>query len=318
MSRRVLVIATLVVLVFSWASTSATAQTSGTSGYDLAPWAQLQGSLGAAYFGNLVLPGLLQTTAGNPGGYPLMIGGPLAWGGQYLLYDYLRSGNPTGRDWERGVGEATSTIGLSTIGYSYFSWERSITNGRVVASFQRPDESYLTLLSAPYRGENVFRWDTLGLVGFEALASYGPSDWTNMYDYFSKQHVDFFGAQVSPLAGLAFVSAFSLGINLFVAVGEETLFRGFGNDVYGVVPTSIAFGLSHLANGFVYAQEKDDHPWLKAILQSTFAGLFGFYASYVDAQDGHSLQRSVALHYWNNVAAMILDYLASGGSRAGL
>lgn len=286
--------------------------------YDLAPWSKLGGSVGASYAGNIFLPGMLQVSLGDPSGYAYMIGGPLAWGGQYLLFDYLNSKNPSGRDWERGLGEAASTIGMSTIGYSYFSWERQVTNARTTPSLRRPDESYLTLLAAPYRGDNLFRWDTLGLVGLETAASYSPSDWTAMYGYFSKPRVDFFGARVAPFAGLGLVSAFSLSVNLFVAVGEESLFRGFGNDAFGVVPTSILFGLAHLSNGFIYSQEKIDHPWLTAGLQAAFAGLFGFYASYVDAQDGYSLQRSISLHYWNNVVAMILGYLASGGTQAGL
>lgn len=312
---------TLSVLLAAGLSGTAAALSSATpssAAYDLAPWSKLGGSLSGAYAGNILLPGMLQVSLGDSSGYAYMIGGPLAWGGQYLLFDYLNSKNPSGREWERGLGEAASTIGMSTIGYTYLSWERQTTNSRVAPSLRRPDESYLTLLSAPYRSANALRWDTLGLVGFETVASYGPSDWVAMYNYFSQPRVDFFGAKVAPLTGLALVSAFSLSVNLFVAVGEESLFRGFGNDAFGVVPSSILFGLAHLSNGFIYRQEKTDHPWLTAGLQAVFAGIFGFYASYVDAQDGYSLQRSISLHYWNNVAAMILDYLASGGKRAGL
>lgn len=284
--------------------------------YSLAPWAELGGRVGGAYFGNILLPGLLQTTNGDPSGYYLMAGGPLTWGGQYLLYDYLQSSSPSGREWERGVGEIASTIGFSTIGYSYYAWERNATNARVLPVDQRPVEPFLSLLAAPYRSSNFLRWDTLGLVAFETVASYAPKDWAAMYDYFSQPSVDFFGAQVSPAAGLALISAFSLGMNLFVAVGEETMYRGFGNDLAGVVPSSIVFGLAHLANGFLYSQEKQSYPWLTAVLQSSFATLFGFYASYVNGQDGYSLDHSVTLHYWNNVVAMILDYLVSG--KAGL
>lgn len=300
------------------AAAAQAAVTPPSGAYDLAPWSKLGGSVGAAYAGNILLPGMLQVSLGDPSGYAYMIGGPLAWGGQYLLFDYLNSKNPAGRDWERGLGEAASTIGMSAIGYSYFAWERQVTNSRIASSLRRPEESYLTLLTAPYRAANVLRWDTLGLVGLETAASYSPSDWAAMYSYFSKPRVDFFGARVSPLAGLALVSSFSLSVNLFVAVGEESLFRGFGNDAFGVIASSILFGLSHLSNGFIYSQEKTAHPWLTAGVQAAFAGIFGFYASYVNAQDGYSLQRSISLHYWNNVAAMILDYLSSGGTRAGL
>jgi len=317
-TRRLALWFTVAISIGVVSGVSAQTQPIPQTSYSLAPWSQLQGGVTAAYFGNLLLPGLLQTSNGQTEGYYYMVGGPLTWGGQYLLYDYLRSPSPSQREWERGLGEIASTIGFSTMGYSYLSWERGLTNSRVGSAESRPVESYLTLLAAPYRGANALRWDTLGLVGFETMASYTPSDWAAMYDFFSKPDVDFFGARVRPLAGLAFVSLFSLGINLFAAVGEETFFRGFANDAYGVVPASIGFGLAHLANGFIYSQEKENYPWLTAILQSTFAGLFGFYASYVNGQDGYSLQRSVALHYWNNVAAIILDYLATGGTKAGL
>jgi membrane protease YdiL (CAAX protease family) len=263
--------------------------------------------------GNLFLPGLLQTANGQPEGYGYMAGGPLAWGGTALLADYLLSGSDPSKLWEFGTGFSAEEIGASLIGYSEYAFLRDYRNERVDPALRRPREGYLELLSAPFVPENLFNIRVLPVLGLMVLPSLSGGSLSAMGQYFTRPSVSFFGARVTPAAGCALEGLFAVVVNLFVATAEELLFRGVLLDEAGPTLSAVTFGALHLTNAFSGLFAGSANPTEEAALQSASATAFGFYANSLTIDDGYRLDRSIALHYWNNVIAMELNYLSGSG-----
>ena len=261
--------------------------------------------------GNIFVPGILQVTHGQDDGYLYMIGGPLLLGGAGLLTDHAMNGDDPSRLSELGVGLGAQEAGTSLASFSYYAYERDFLHWGTYGSLRH--ESYLDLLIAPYRLENPVSPEILPVLGLTVVPFLTYDHLMAISSYFSRSSVSFFGAQVTPSLGLVLESAYSLLVNLFVAVGEETLFRGFLLDRIGSVPSAVTFGLVHLGNAFAGVYAANENPYIDASIQSLGALSFGLYADFLIANDNGSLQKPIAYHYWNNVMSYVLGYLAGAG-----
>ena len=123
-------------------------------------------------------------------------------------------------------------------------------------------------------------------------------------DFFSRDTVPFFGAELHPAMGLALRIVSAAAFVTANAAWEEILYRGLFLETSSVLYSSLSFGLAHLPNmlapGVGIGQ---------TLLQTLFATAFGFYTADRVIQRSYRLERMVSLHYWNNVLSMVLGYL---------
>ena len=267
--------------------------------------------------GNTLLPGLLQTTNGEPEGYAYMVGGPLYLVGVTLQVDYLFNQADPNRQWELGTSLPLSEIGLSLESYSLYAFERDLNNRKPGVAAPKPREPYLSLLLAPYNPSNLFDPAVISVLGLVTIPSFTYDAINTMGSYFARSSVSFFGLQVSPVAGLCLESAFSLAINLFIASAEELIFRGVVLDRLGPTVSAISFGAFHLGNIFI-AFSPSTTPFSASQLeavgqQAAFALCFGVYANILTTENDYSLQKPITIHYWNNVFSMSVSYLEGNG-----
>jgi len=159
-------------------------------------------------------------------------------------------------------------------------------------------------LAAPYRPANVLNWSVLPVLGFLTFASLSYDDILALGEFFRADRVDFWGAAVPPLAGLALNTAFSLAFVHANAAAEEYLYRGVQLGATGVARSSISFGMAHLPNMLMPGVSIED-----TLIQTAFAGLFGWYVGQMTVNSNFDLGKAIALHFWNNVIAFTLGYL---------
>ncbi len=268
-------------------------------------------------FGNIFLPGLLQTANGQTEGYWYMAGGPLMIAGTGLEIDYALNAGDPGRQWELGVGLPAAEIGVALEAYSLYAFERDFRNQYAAPEDRKPREPLLDLLFAPFDPSNLFDPGVISVLGLLVVPSFTYDGVVAMGDYFNRPTVSFFGATVSPGAGLALETAFALVLNLFVATAEEVLFRGIVLDTSGPWASALTFGALHLGNVFISltpgVTALSPRQIAGVVQQSVFALSFGVYANILTENDGDRLGKPIAVHYWNNVFSMVLGYLAGEG-----
>ena len=165
-------------------------------------------------------------------------------------------------------------------------------------------------LAAPYRRANVLTWDVLPVLGFLTLTGLSRDELFAIGSFFRSDDVEFWGMRVSPWAGLAMNTAFTIALVHANATAEEYAYRGVQLAATGLARSSVSFGLAHLPNMLVPGVSVED-----TLVQTAFAGLLGWYVGQLTLNSNYDLGKSIALHFWNNVMAFTLGYL-TGQSEA--
>jgi len=268
-------------------------------------------------FGNIFLPGLLQTVNGQSEGWWYMAGGPLMIGGTALEIDYALNAADPSRQWELGVSLPAAEIGVAFEAYSLYAFERDFRNQYAAPEERKPREPLLDLLAAPWNPAVVFDPAVISVIGLLVVPYFTYDGVAAMGDFFDRPSVSFFGASVSPGAGLALEAVFALALNLFVATAEEVLFRGVALDTAGPWASALTFGALHLGNVFISLSPDvsalSPRQVAGVVQESVFALSFGVYANILTENDGGKLGKPIAVHYWNNVFSMVLGYLQGEG-----
>lgn len=224
--------------------------------------------------------------------------------GRTYLFPPDEDGGLVGSDWRYNAGLAIATWGSLLTAYSQWAGWRDLSDLYELPAPRRGRESLGDLLLAPYRPENVFTFDFFPVFPLTILGQMSPDDIAVYGDFFRRDHVDFWGLEVSPWAGLALNTLFTLGLVHANATAEEILYRGFVLEQRGVVRSSLSFGAAHLPNMLVPGVSVED-----TLYQTLFATLFGFYAANRAEANGYDFSRMVALHFWHNVFAFTAGYL---------
>ena len=149
-----------------------------------------------------------------------------------------------------------------------------------------PRESLIDLAKAPFSINYLSRPTTFIPLLLEAAVLYRENNRQDAYGVYRARDVSERDLHV-----------FNLTANEMTAVGEEAFFRGFLNnefssrygDGWGVVTSSMIFGLAHTGQGQT-----------ANALQATAAG---FYFGWLHQKNGYQAAEGAALHYWFNVLA---------------
>jgi hypothetical protein len=181
--------------------------------------------------------------------------------------------------------------------------------------FPPPDTARISLtdaLTAPFTPAHVFNIDVLPMIGLATLGSFSVEDYGQIGAYFQRDHVDFLGFPVTPLAGLGLEILLAGCLVTANAAWEELAYRGLSLQVNGPIHSSLSFGFAHLTNMLAPGASVEG-----TLMQTVFATAFGFYAADRVQHGKNGLQRMIALHFWNNLLSMVLGFLAdpeSGGT----
>lgn len=260
-------------------------------------------------------PGVAQIYLGQPEGYVYAaVGAPTLVAGTALEAWYLTDSKADAEAWKIDAGILLSDIGGSMDAYSLWAYLRDFEDAKGFSGPRRGRESYLTLLSAPYDPAVSLDYRALPIVALELAAFLTPDTIATMGSYFQRSTADFAGMTLPAPAALALETGYALVVNLFVAVTEETSFRGVGLEILGPLWISVIFGAVHLTNLF-FQEHLDAQSITRVALQSGFATIAGFYLAQLTIDKGYDLRPAIAYHYWHNVVAMITGFLYDAGKQ---
>lgn len=169
----------------------------------------------------------------------------------------------------------------------------------------QPRISMAAVLAAPFTPAHVLTLDVLPIIGLSTLSGFSIEDYGNMGGYFRRDRVRFLGYDVKPFTGLGLQILLACGFVTANAAWEELAYRGLGLQLSGATHSSLSFGFAHLANMFLPGVTVEG-----ALLQTLTATAFGFYAADRVQREENGLERMIALHFWNNLLAWVLGYLA--------
>jgi membrane protease YdiL (CAAX protease family) len=264
----------------------------------------------------LAVPGVPQIYLGQPEGYAYaVIGIPTLVAGTGLYAWYLAGDRADADAWKLDTGLLASEIGSSFSSYSLYAFLRDRADALGSAAPRKGRESYLELLGAPYNPGVLLDYRALPVVGLELAAFLSPETIAVMGDYFKRSAADFMGLSMPASLALASEIGYAMAVNLFVAVAEETLFRGSFLELFGPLASSLTFGAVHATN-LLFEKEITAEAILRVALQTGFATLAGWYLAMVTVDKGYDLRPAIAYHYWHNVIAMVTSFLYDGGSQA--
>jgi membrane protease YdiL (CAAX protease family) len=232
------------------------------------------------------------------------------------LSSWFLAGDKGSEDfWKRDIGLLTTSIGESFSAYSLWAYSRDTSDAGGAPSLRTGRESYLQLLTAPFNPVAVFDYRILPVVGLEVAAFLSPDTISTMGSYFSKSSAEFMGFNMPASLALMSEIAYAMVTNLFVAVTEETVFRGVGLEEFGPLVTSIAFGAVHATN-LLFEQQINGQAILKVAIQTALAGVAGYYLAMTTINNGYDMRTAIAYHYWHNVVAMVASFLLENGRSA--
>ena len=245
--------------------------------------------------GSFFLPGLGQAANSDYGKAGLHFGSALVLASQYSIQvekeDYIL---PADR-----VDNKNKEIDINRTSYEADLWGSALFNLSLYSSFAAyrdgrqalsnqgyetpaPGESLADLASAPFQWDLLIRPTTfvpLLIPLYFALTP--PADEQFLFnpdDSITREEM---------------AVGFAVRHNM-VAVGEEAFFRGLLNngfsssfgDTYGLLTSSVIFGLAHQGNA--------------GQATAAGAGLFGLYIGYLQQINGYRIDQGVAVHFWWN------------------
>lgn len=232
--------------------------------------------------------------------------------GQTVLIPQERTERQGELEWMLHTGITLTVYSSLLSAYSSWSAHRDWTDEYVRRPRRRGRETLWELVSAPYRPENLLTGDFFPMFPLTLVTSLRPNDLERIGTFFGSERVDFWGSSVTPAAGLALNTVYSLILVAANAASEEILFRGLSLETSGAVYSSLSFGLAHLPNALIPNIGVEE-----TLLQTAFATLFGFYAADRTLQNDYRFGPMVALHYWHNVGALGLNYLTQAAQAEG-
>lgn len=217
------------------------------------------------------------------------------------------TGDPAAAErWLLYAGTVSSLYGALLTTYSNYAAVRDFADMGLLSAtpVRRGRDSLGSLVVAPFVARHVAHPSVWPVLMLSLLQSVDWSGFQQIGSFFDRERVSFAGVEVPPLAGLALRVATAAAMVLPNATWEEIAYRGTSLEQRGAVLSSIGFGAAHLSNVLAPNVAIGD-----TVLQSLFATAFGAYAAEVVRRDGFRLHRAVALHFWNNVTALVLNYL---------
>jgi hypothetical protein len=221
--------------------------------------------------------------------------------GQWYAY-YLPglAGQPY--KWELYLGTVLGLYGTLLSTHSQYDLINTLSPpppGRAVISL---GEAVL----APWQPRNLLSAEILPVFALSILPDLARISRDDLSAYFARESVPFLSRPVSPAAGLALAAGSAVLIANANAVWEEIMYRGIRLQSDGVAGSSFRFGLVHLPNALMPNTSIQDTLW-----QGLFATAFGFHAAMVTERAGGDFRKAIAWHFWNNVIAFTLGYLAA-------
>ena len=201
------------------------------------------------------------------------------------------------------AGVSLSLYGTLLASYSSWAALRDV-HDRASTGRRTGREGLGQLLVAPFRWRNLSHPSVFPVLPLIVLAGVAGKDLTPAREYFQRDSVSFLGFDMPPAAALALRLAGTMGLVAANATWEEIQYRGTLLEASGPTRSALSFGAAHLPNIFVPDAAIED-----VALQSLFATLFGLHAARATVANGYNFEPMVALHFWNNVAAFMLDYI---------
>ncbi len=206
------------------------------------------------------------------------------------------------------TGTALTLYGKLLSSYSQYAAHRDFidTYGQRlgIGSVREGRESLAYLIASPFLPRNVFNFEVIPVLALTTIGSLAGEDLGKIGDFFRRDYVNFMGMNLAPIGALGLRLSTALFLVLANATWEEIAFRGLSLERGGVFFSSVSFGAAHLPNMLHPDFSVED-----TILQTLTAMAFGFYTSHQVKRGGYMLDRAIALHFWNNVLALTLDYM---------
>lgn len=209
------------------------------------------------------------------------------------------------KEWMFYSGLALSLYSQLIGTYSTYSLHRDIKD-EDGTGLKKGKEDLVDLIKAPFQAENVFNFDVFPFYPMSVFFGTSMDEFKNVPKFFQRDKVDFMGMQFNPFVGLILVLVTNMIIVLANATWEEIFFRGISLESSGLVNSSLFFGSAHIANMLSPNASVED-----TLAQTAFATLFGFYAGNKTQTNNYDFRRMIALHFWHNVTASTLGYMAN-------
>ncbi|MEE8441259.1 MAG: CPBP family glutamic-type intramembrane protease [Spirochaetia bacterium] len=225
--------------------------------------------------------------------------------GRWYLF-YLEGLNERPDKWEFFLGTILGLYGTLLSTHSQYDVEQHLVARAVVPALPAEPVSLAQAVAAPWQPRNLLNLEILPVFALSVLPEVARIDRATLIDYFSRSSVPFLGTEVSPAVGLALAAGGAILIANANAVWEEIAYRGMQLQTFGVVGSSVRFGLVHLPNALTPNVSVQDTLW-----QTTLATMFGLYAASVTERNAYDFRRAIAWHFWNNVVAFTLGYLTA-------
>ncbi len=197
--------------------------------------------------------------------------------------------------------------------YSSYAAHRDFSDRYFQNPVRRGKESLLDLITAPYKPENFFSSDVFPFFPITIIGSLQGKDIGRMAGFFQREEVDFWGYKMHPAAGFCLNTLFSFLLVTANATLEEIMYRGLSLEKSGTAASSFSFGAAHLPNMLMPGASIES-----TVLQSIFATLMGFYAGNITEKNGYNIEKAVTIHFWHNILAFTLNYLATPEQTPGL
>ena len=160
-------------------------------------------------------------------------------------------------------------------------------------------------LGAPFLPRNFLSFEVIAPLTFTTSSRLMGTDFNDIDSFFRSSEVDFWNISISPWGGLAMALGSGVLFSLAAAVTDEAVFRGVLMDRTGPVTSSIFFGFSRMGNILIPARSAE-----RTIIGSLEGLGFGLYSAMITRKEEYNFEKSIALHFWNNLSAYIISYIS--------